>query len=117
MKETVLRKLIREEITKVLKEYTTPYYEVCDVKKKDLPEELDYHGDMRCLYGKLITAYWSPEEKTVYVCTPGEHNYHAFNCDNETELQAIVMKYDKVSADRADDIDDMSKTHKLAKEN
>jgi hypothetical protein len=117
MKANILRQLIREEISKVLKEYTEPYYEVCDIKKSDLPKELKYHADMKCLHGKLISAYWSKEENTAYVCTPGGHNYHAFNCSTQSELESTVMKYDKVGADAEDDLYDKSKTHTLAKEN
>jgi hypothetical protein len=117
MKESVLRKLVKQEIKKVLKEYIEPYYKVCVTKKSELPKELKYHGNMKCIYGRLITAYWSAEERTAYVCTPGGHNYHAFNCSTEVELQSIVMKYDKVRADAEDDLYDKSKTHILPKEN
>jgi hypothetical protein len=117
MKQNVLRKLIREEINKVLQEYTTPYYQPYTMKKSDLPKELQYHGDMMCLKGKLIDVYWSEEERTAYVCSPGSHKFHAFRCGNPNELEALVMRYDKVQADAADDFYDKSKTHTLTKEN
>lgn len=117
MKQTLLHKLIREEIRKVIHEYSTPYYNVVNKKKSELPKELQYHGDMKYLVGKTITAYWSEEELTAYVCTPGAHNFHAFKCNTQAELETIVMRYDKIRIDAEDDLHDKSKTHILTKKN